>query len=94
LGTEFKMICTDRVEIGDDVAVAFGITHYEPPTVDEIEGSRRHTGADVAPAPPMIYAPKYDVESVYKYASCFDKGEPVYVTEKPGRAECPVRCLP
>jgi RNA ligase (TIGR02306 family) len=69
-------------QIGDDVAEKLGVTHYEPPTIDEIEGNRRHTGADVAPAPPMIYAPKYDVESVYKYADCFDKGELVYVTEK------------
>ncbi len=30
----------------------------------------------------MIYAPKYDVESVYKYASCFEPGELVYVSEK------------
>lgn len=69
-------------QIGDDVAEKLGITHYEPPTLDEIEGRRKHTGDDVAPAPPMIYAPKYDVESVYKYASAFDAGEPVYVSEK------------
>jgi RNA ligase (TIGR02306 family) len=82
LGTEFRTICTDRVEIGDDVAVALGITHYEPPTMDEIEGSRRHAGDDVAAAPQGIYAPKYDVESVYKYADCFEAGEMVYVSEK------------
>jgi len=69
-------------KIGDDVAEIMGITHYEAPTMDEIEGSRRHAGDDVAPAPPMIYAPMYDVESVYKYADCFDAGEPVYVSEK------------
>lgn len=82
LGTEFQTICMDRVEIGDDVAVAFGITHYEPPSMDEVEGRRKHTGDDVASPPSMIYAPKYDVESVYKYATCFDPGELVYVTEK------------
>jgi RNA ligase (TIGR02306 family) len=69
-------------KIGDDVAEILGITHYEPPTMDQIEGSRKHAGDDVAPAPPMIYAPKYDVESVYKYADCFDAGEMVYVSEK------------
>jgi RNA ligase (TIGR02306 family) len=74
--------CPEGAEIGDDVAERLSITHYEPPTVEEQEGSRRHTGDDVAPAPPMIYAPKYDVESVYKFADCFEKGEPVYVTEK------------
>jgi RNA ligase (TIGR02306 family) len=69
-------------KIGDDVAEIMGITHYEPPTMDEIEGSRKHAGDDVAPAPPLIYAPKYDVESVYKYADCFEAGEMVYVSEK------------
>jgi RNA ligase (TIGR02306 family) len=74
--------CPEGAEIGDDVAEQLGITHYEPPTVEEIEGSRRHAGDDVAPPPPMIYAPKYDVESAYKYAECFEPGELVYVTEK------------
>jgi RNA ligase (TIGR02306 family) len=69
-------------QIGDDVAELLGITHYEEPTEEELEGSRRHAGDDVAPAPPMIYAPKYDVESIYKYADCFEAGEPVYVSEK------------
>jgi len=69
-------------QIGDDVADQLGITHYEPPTMDEIEGRRKHAGDDVAPPPPMIYAPKYDVESVYKYAEAFESGEPVYVSEK------------
>ena len=67
---------------GDDVAGALGVTHYEPPSMDEIEGRRQHAGDDVAPAPPMVYAPKYDVESVYKYADCFEPGELVYVSEK------------
>jgi RNA ligase (TIGR02306 family) len=69
-------------QIGDDVAAQLGVTHYEPPSIEEIEGRRKHTGDDVAPAPAMVYAPKYDVESVYKYADCFEPGEPVYVTEK------------
>jgi RNA ligase (TIGR02306 family) len=69
-------------KIGDDVAEILGITHYEPPTMEELEGHRKHAGDDVAPAPPMIYAPKYDVESVYKYADCFEAGEMVYVSEK------------
>jgi RNA ligase (TIGR02306 family) len=69
-------------QIGDDVAEILGITHYEPPTADELEGSRKHAGDDVASPPPMIYAPKYDVESVYKFADCFEAGEPVYVSEK------------
>ena len=76
------VICTNQVEIGDDVAEILGITHYEPPSMDELDGRRQHAGDDVAPAPPMIYAPMYDVESIYKYADCFEPGEPVYVAEK------------
>lgn len=74
--------CPEGLEIGEDAAEIIGITHYEPPTVEEQDASRRHTGDDVAPAPVMIYAPKYDVESVYKYADCFERGELVYVSEK------------
>jgi RNA ligase (TIGR02306 family) len=69
-------------QIGDDVAGQLGVTHYEPPSMEEIGGRRQHAGDDVAPAPPMIYAPAYDVESIYKYADCFEAGEPVYVSEK------------
>lgn len=69
--------CPEGAEIGDDVADKLGITHYEPEMI-----SQARAGDDVAPAPPMIYAPKYDVESIYKYADCFEAGEPVYVSEK------------
>jgi RNA ligase (TIGR02306 family) len=72
-----KVLCTNQAQIGDDIADALGITHYDPPPVEE-----RYAGDDVASAPPMVYAPKYDVESVYKYAGCFEAGEPVYVSEK------------
>lgn len=82
LGSQGLRPCMNQFEIGDDLAEIMGITHYEPPTEDEIEGSRKHAGDDVASAPPMIYAPKYDVESVYKYADCFEDGEMVYVSEK------------
>ena len=68
--------------IGDDVAEQLGITHYEPPAMDEIEGSRKHAGRDVAPPPPIIYAPKYDLESVYSFAEAFEPGEMVYISEK------------
>src|SRR5271166_512909 len=36
--------CPEGAEIGDDVAELLGITHYEPPTMDEIEGGRKHAG--------------------------------------------------
>ena len=75
--------CPEGKEIGDDCAELLGITHYEPPP-EPIQGtSRRHTGADVGPPPPVPLAPKYDIESAYRYASeVFSEGEPVYVTEK------------
>jgi RNA ligase (TIGR02306 family) len=67
----------EGLEIGADAAEVLGITHYEPPM---IEGDKK--GDQVAPPPPMIYAPQYDVESIYKYADCFEPGEMVYVSEK------------
>jgi len=74
--------CPEGAEIGDDVAELLGVTHYEPPTMDEIEGGRKHAGDDVASPPAGVYAPMYDVESVYKYANLFESGELVYVSEK------------
>ncbi len=69
--------CPEGMEIGDDAAERLEIGHYEPP----IEGEKAK-GDDVAPPPAGIYAPMYDVETVYKYANLFEQGELVYVTEK------------
>lgn len=78
-----RTICWKQVEIGDDLAEVLGITHYEPPTEPEQNASRRHQGADVGPPPPVPLAPKYDVESAYRYAKeVFEEGELVYVSEK------------
>ncbi len=67
-------------QIGDDVAELLEIGHYERPAEGERLSSK---GDDVAPPPPScIFAPSYDVESVYKYADLFEPGEMVYVTEK------------
>jgi len=66
----------EGAQIGEDVADALGITHYEPPM------EQTSKGGDVASPPPMIFAPKYDVESIYKFADCFEKDEMVYVSEK------------
>src|SRR5580658_1670434 len=74
--------CPEGAQVGDDVAELLGVTHYEPPTMDEIEGGRKHAGDDVASPPSGVYAPMYDVESVYKYANLFEAGELVYVSEK------------
>jgi len=64
-------------QIGDDVAEQLGVTHYEP----RAEGDGPGLGIDCV-APPPVYAPKYDIESFYKYARLFEPGELVYVTEK------------
>jgi RNA ligase (TIGR02306 family) len=72
--------CPDGAQIGDDVAEQLGITHYEPPIIDE--AAKGAPGFDVAITPPVLMAPKYDMESIYKYADCFEPGEMVYVTEK------------
>jgi RNA ligase (TIGR02306 family) len=75
--------CPEGKEIGDDCAELLGITHYEPPPEPLFNASGRHQGADVGPPPPVPLAPKYDIESAYRYASeVFEPGEMVYVTEK------------
>src|SRR5579863_319945 len=71
--------CPEGMEIGDDAAERLEIGHYEPP----IEGEKLSSkGDDVASPPSGVYAPMYDVETVYKYANLFESGELVYVTEK------------
>ncbi len=60
--------------IGDDVAEVLGVTHYEP--------AMKLVDGETEAAPSHFYAPKYDVESVYRYASLFTHGEMVYVSEK------------
>ena len=60
---------------GDDLAEHFGVTHYEPPIPGERVG-------EVEGGPVGIYAPKYDVESMYRYKRLFVEGEPCVATEK------------
>jgi len=60
---------------GDDLAEYFGVTHYEPPIPGERIG-------EVEGGPVGIYAPKYDVESMYRYKRLFVDGEDVIATEK------------
>lgn len=60
---------------GDDVAEHFGVTHYEPP----LPGS---SCGEVEGGPIGIYAPKYDVESLYRFKRLFIHGEQVVATEK------------
>lgn len=60
--------------IGDDVAEQIGVVHYEP--------AMKLVDGETESAPSHFYAPKYDVESVYRYSRLFEAGEHVYVTEK------------
>lgn len=65
----------DGAHEGDDLAEHFGVTHYEPPIPGERCG-------EVEGGPIGIHAPKYDVESMYRYKRLFADGEPVVATEK------------
>lgn len=67
--------------IGDDVAEALGVTHYEPPMKGEA-GVGRGPSAEAIPAPPGVIAHKYDLEAWRRYGRAFVAGEPVMVTEK------------
>lgn len=64
----------EGAKVGDNVAEVLGITHYEPPVM--FSG-----GQDTSP-PTGIFVPKYDVDSIFRFAHIFTPGEPVYVSEK------------
>src|SRR5438552_11125438 len=80
------------VKVGDDVAEAFDIRHYEPPEPNAT------TGGEAEKAPSTIFReitqfgqkmsvlleiPTYHVEAFRKYGSkVLTPGEPVWVTEK------------
>lgn len=68
------MPAPEGVGVGDDVAEALGVTHYEPPM-------QCSTSGEDAPAP-SGYAPCYDVEALRRYAHLFAFGEHVWVSEK------------
>jgi RNA ligase (TIGR02306 family) len=65
----------DGAQEGDDLAEHFGVTHYEPPIPGERCG-------EVEGGPVGIWAPKYDVESMYRYKRLFEPRELVVATEK------------
>lgn len=60
--------------IGDDVSDILGVTRYEPPEPMSTGGETEN--------PPEGYHPQFDVEALQKYIHVFEKGEPVFVTEK------------
>ena len=61
--------------IGDDVAEALGVTHYEPPVPFD-------TGGESEQGPGGGFRPAYDVESFNRYPSILVPGEEVVITEK------------
>jgi RNA ligase (TIGR02306 family) len=65
----------DGAQEGEDFADYFGVTHYEPP----LPGS---SCGEVEGGPVGIYAPKYDVESMFRHKHLFIPGEEVIATEK------------
>lgn len=70
-------------QIGDNVAEILGTTHYDPALIGD-----RPEGYDLVPAPPLVYKPDYDVESVYQFDKVFEPGELVYVSEKVDGQNC------
>lgn len=61
-------------KIGDDVSDILGVTRYEPPEPMLIGGE--------SVKPPEMFAPIYDVDTMYRYAHVFIPGEMVFITEK------------
>jgi RNA ligase (TIGR02306 family) len=61
--------------LGDDVADALGVTHYEPPI-------RCDSGGEAVAGPPGVVAFRYDLEAWRRYGTVLRPGEDVYVSEK------------
>jgi RNA ligase (TIGR02306 family) len=69
------MLCPEGMVEGDDAAEFYGVTHYEP-------GITQSVSDEMEPPPPGLYAPKYDVESLYRFKHLLNDGEEVVATEK------------
>ncbi len=63
--------------VGDDVASVLGVEHYEPPVNSLSSG-----GEAVSVPGPLSHLSKYDIDSLRRYASVFNAGERVLLTEK------------
>lgn len=68
-------------ELGQDVAVQLGVTHYEPPMPGEQKAGGLVLGGEVAKGPDLN-SPKYDLDAFRKYHKLFIEGEKVWITEK------------
>ena len=74
----------EGANLGDDVAGALGVEHYEPPVLGDPGKSGLFLGGEVSSPPPLPFVlSKYDVEAFRRYSQeVFTPGEPVVVTEK------------
>ena len=72
----------EGVEEGQDVAVGYGITRYEPPETSGGWGPGGSMTAGRTVAPPSPEPPVYDLEPLRKYHRLFAEGEEVVLTEK------------
>jgi len=66
--------------VGDDVGPALGVIHYDPPSKEPKEKERKPWWTKKFR--PNVRVPIYDLESLRRYSSLFEEGEPVVVTEK------------
>jgi RNA ligase (TIGR02306 family) len=73
-----------NIEIGDDLAEEWGITHYEPPIEIKTDGNNVEikTDGNNVPGPPGMVIPVYDVENYNRYPEAIPEGTEVYITEK------------
>lgn len=71
------MPAPDGSNIGDDVAEYYAVEHYEPEMKSACSG-----GEAESPVTALAGLSKFDVDSLRRYRSLFNDGEPVFVTEK------------
>jgi RNA ligase (TIGR02306 family) len=69
-------------KLGDDVAEALGVKHFEPPIKWSMSPGPGQKGLDDGPPPKGVYAPTFDVDALRRYSNVFEDGEPVWITEK------------
>lgn len=69
-------------KLGDNVADILGVTHYDPPTSDEIDVIGFVPKSKSFGKSPSVYIPHYDLENFKKYHKLFEPGEPIWALEK------------
>ncbi len=71
----------EGANVGDDLAEAMGITHYQPPEGNGGGKGGFFMGGECASGPDLP-APKYDLEAFRRYHHLFSPGESVVISEK------------